>query len=91
VQQSEMERRSPFVYQSRDQRFHWNHGIVKKYVLPLSTIFEDINYLWHGWNTLPQGSTRHEGPDDEEMHRTTTLYPHVTQRFIDIYFNYNAS
>jgi hypothetical protein len=85
VQQSEKERGSPFVYQSRDdQRLHWNHGIGKKYVLPLSTVFEDINYLWHGWNTLPQGSTRHEGPDDEEMHWTTTLYPQVTQRVIQV-------
>jgi hypothetical protein len=52
----------------------------KKYVLPFSTVFEDINYLWHGWNTLPQGSTRHEGPDDE-MHRTTPLISLLNESF----------
>jgi hypothetical protein len=36
--------------------------------------------LWHGWNTLPQGSTRHEGPDDE-MRRTTPLISLLNESF----------
>jgi hypothetical protein len=75
-----MEREFPFVYKNMISNSDCVRTMAQKeYVLLFSTVFEDIDYLWHGWNTLPQGSTRHEEISKEgDADSKENLYCHLT-------------